>query len=529
MAEPGIVNVINFIRGVEPRDPSCDLLEPVVNQVRLIRRYRLPATFLLQYDALLDDRFVSLLKDNLDRHCEVGGWFEVVQPQVERAGLTWRGRYPWDWHSDVGFSIGYPPAEREKLADVFMAEFRRVFGCYPRSVGSWFMDAHLLGYLADRYHVLASCNCKDQWGTDGYSLWGGYFNQAYYPSRRNAYMPAQHASEQIPIPIFRMLGSDPIYQYDAGLFDENGEGKKGQGVVTLEPAYKDGGGAPEWVRWFFDVNFNAPCLSFAYAQVGQENAFGWPAMARGLTHQIQLLAEKVAAGCLQVQTLEDSARWFRSKYDLTGASAVVALKDWRNEGRRSVWYCSRFYRVNFFWEGERFWLRDVHLFDETYAERYLTAVCTTPNCLYDTLPVLDGYHWSRGGIRAGLRIVEISPDQTHREILSGKPEVSGSGDTLIITWQGDGRAVRIECRPGALTFDVSSSPGEVWALEMTWAPNVEVPLTRIDPRAIHYRHNHHNYQIHCPVGSISRGEGDRSILIRPEGSRAVLAFGGESK
>ena len=30
-------------------------------------------------------------------------------------------------------------------------------------------------------------------GTDGYTLWGGYWNQAYYPSRLNSYMPAQHS------------------------------------------------------------------------------------------------------------------------------------------------------------------------------------------------------------------------------------------------------------------------------------------------------------------------------------------------
>lgn len=27
-------------------------------------------------------------------------------------------------------------------------------------------------------------------------------------------MPAQTAVNQIPVPIFRMLGSDPMYQYD---------------------------------------------------------------------------------------------------------------------------------------------------------------------------------------------------------------------------------------------------------------------------------------------------------------------------
>jgi hypothetical protein len=47
-------------------------------------------------------------------------------------------------------------------------------------------------------------------------------------------MPAQNAENQIPVPIFRMLGSDPIHQYDNGL------GTGWQRVVSLEPVYKGG-------------------------------------------------------------------------------------------------------------------------------------------------------------------------------------------------------------------------------------------------------------------------------------------------
>ena len=121
--------------------------------------------------------------------------------------------------------------------------------------------------MADKYHIIASCNCKDQVGTDGYTMWGGYWNQAYYPSRKNAYMPAQTEQGQIPVPIFRMLGSDPIYQYDSGL------GGSRQSVVSLEPVYKEGGGSQKWVEWLFKSLFEEPCLAFGYTQVGQENSF----------------------------------------------------------------------------------------------------------------------------------------------------------------------------------------------------------------------------------------------------------------
>jgi hypothetical protein len=516
---PGIVNIVNFIRGVEPREPAPDLLEPVVNQMRLAKQYRLPVTWLLQYDALMEqaNRFVPIVKDGLKDGHEAGAWLEIVQPLVEKAGLKWRGRFPWDWHSHVGFSIGYTPAERERLIDVFMADFQRVFGRYPQSVGSWFIDAHTLGYLADRYGVAASCNCKDQWGTDGYTLWGGYYNQAYYPSRRNAFVPAQNAAHQIPIPVFRMLGSDPIYQYDAKNGD--GGGSEWQGVITLEPVYcgNGGGGDSDWVRWFFDAIFNTPCLSFGYTQAGQENPFGWPAMKAGLTFQMGLLAEKAAKGELRVETLARSAQWFRQTYTTTPASAIVALTDWQKKGRKSVWYCSRFYRTNLFWDNDAFWIRDIQRFDETYSERYLADVCTTPNCTYDALPVFDGYLWSGPDVRARLRPVEIAANGERRPLAAQTPVVAEQGESLAVEWQTDKGAMKIVCEPGVLR--ISFPPGSLstrWGLEGIWSSKASLPVTRVEDKCLHYVHSGHAYRLTTHPGRFQPDTNAGSILLLAE-------------
>ena len=59
-------------------------------------------------------------------------------------------------------------------------------------------------------------------------------------------MPAQTEEGQIPVPIFRMLGSDPIYQYDDGL------GQERQGVISLEPVYEKAGMDRRWVDYFLE-------------------------------------------------------------------------------------------------------------------------------------------------------------------------------------------------------------------------------------------------------------------------------------
>lgn len=105
--KPRIVNLYNFIRNFEPRDRGITedvLFDTVVRQIELQKNYGLPATFALQYDALINPRYQQLLRERLDGNDEIAAWWEIVQPQAEKAGIKWRGRFPWDWHAHVGFS-----------------------------------------------------------------------------------------------------------------------------------------------------------------------------------------------------------------------------------------------------------------------------------------------------------------------------------------------------------------------------------------------------------------------------------------
>ena len=398
--KPRIVNIINFIRLLEPRDEKITedvLYQTVVQQVEIMKQYGLGGTFLLQYDALLDTRYQQLLKNLPGSSFEIGGWWEIPQPLCENAGLIWRGRFPWDWHAHVGFSVGYTPEEREKLVDVYMKDFKQIFGYYPKSVGSWFIDAHTLNYMVEKYGIVASCNCKDQIGTDGYTLWGGYWNQAYYPSKKNAYMPAQNAENQINVPVFRMLGSDPVRQYDNGL----GTGR--QGVVTLEPVYKYGGGDSTWVNWYFNEFVNGECLEFAYVQTGQENSFTWEQMSKGFKIQLPLIATLRDEQKVRVETLAASGQWFREHYKTTPATSVTVTRDLEGGDHKTVWFNSRFYRVNLLWENGALRFRDIHLFDENLQSDYLAKNSTSTQFLFHTLPFVDGYSWSTPETRAGLR------------------------------------------------------------------------------------------------------------------------------
>ena len=482
-SSPRIVNIINFIRQNEPRIERITeevLYDTVVSQIEILKQHQLKGTFLLQYDALVDARYQTLLKGLPADMFEIGAWWEIPQPLVENSGFQWRGRYPWDWHADVGFATGYSPEERLKLVDTYMADFKKIFGYYPKSVGSWFIDAHTLQYMFERYGIVASCNCKDQIGTDGYTLWGGYWNQGYYPSTKNAYMPAQNATNQIPVPIFRMLGSDPIHQYDNGL------GTNWQRVISLEPVWDRGGrggGNAEWCQWYFDAFVNGPAMGYGYVQVGQENSFTWRRMRKGYEIQISMIAELLKSGKVTVQTLGQTGQWFKDEYEVTPPTSVTVLNDNSEKNQKTVWFNSRFYRANLLWDQGTMRFRDIHLFDESVASDYLMKAGTSSQCLYYALPFVDGFRWSSLQTVAGLRLKSVGG----LEIEGGVPTVDDSTEgELTVRWPTHSPEGEIVITFNETSISISTEGVKNnWFFELSSDEKAKRPFVRIDPKKRH--------------------------------------------
>ncbi len=377
------LNVINFIRGLEPRGP-VDLFEPVQNQLFLARKFGLPTTWLLQYCAMVQGNFVDFLKKERNPNDEIGFWFEMDQYLVEAAGIQWRSNIPWDYHVQHGFSIGYTQKERMKMLDTAFTKMKDLFGKYPDSIGSWFFDAFSLQYAYEKYGIQAACNCRDQFGTDGYSLWGGYADGGYYPSKFNAFIPAQTKENQVSVPVFRMLGSDPVDQ-----FVHVGE------CHTMEPVWT--GKQKDWVDWFLRENYQTPCLSMAYAQIGQENSFGWPGMKEGLEYQYPVVAEMAKRNEIQVETLCETGRWFSEQYSETPAKCTYFSSASDDPNRAAAWYFSSRQRLGFYRDHDRFYLRDWRVFDEKMAEPFLNSVTRSDVTLYESLPIMDSSLWQPEG------------------------------------------------------------------------------------------------------------------------------------
>ena len=383
-----IMNIVNFVRGIEPRW-EMDLYTPAAEQIKYNKKYSIPNTFLLQYDAMCRQDFRDLFLGERDEHMELGVWFENCRELIETVGLTWRGRpgYDWDWYVNVGFLEGYTPEQRESIIDEVFRLFREIFGEYPQVVGSWLMDAHSMDYMCKKYDIKAFCICREQYAVDAYTLWGGYSSGGYYPSKNNMLCPAQTEENKIPAPVFRMLMADPIYNYDGKKIDDCD-------VWTLEPAWTSGQD-PKVADWYFETYYQTPCLTHAQATTGQENSFGWDLFGEGYCMQIDKLVALQQQGIVSLQKLGDTGTWYQKKFPMSSATAQVAEQDWLHNGLKAVWYNCKNYRAGLILEDGKLWLRDLIKFDDRYQERYLNQPCEGWLATYDNLPIVESKLWSR--------------------------------------------------------------------------------------------------------------------------------------
>lgn len=521
MRNKQIANIMFFSRAITAPDltnhpKNLDRFPCTENQLNLIKEYDVPFTYLLDYNSIIDKRFKEKLSEC--PKAEIGAWFEIVKPMAEKLGIEYSGRegFVWDWHCNVSFPVGYSLKQREAFVDIFMDEYKKSFGDYPKMVGSWLIDAYTLNYMYENYHIEAACICREQWGTDGITLWGGHFGQGYYPSKNNILCPASTKQNQINVPVFRMLGSCPIYQYDAGLSLTDGPAEW-MGVITLEPVYKDpevgGGGVPEWVDWYLKENFKPDTLQFNYTHIGQENTMGWNNQKDGTIDQLNKITKMAKEGKVVLQTLLETAREYKESYKLTPATSVTALDDWKGKGTQSFWYECRNYRINCYKENKKFWIRDITLFREDYPERYRQELCTTNDMYFDNLPVIDGNRWSGGGIRAGIYPQIINPLGDF-EFLEGETEVSYAENTETVTVKNGETCFKMIFTENEIEIVCS----EEFRLVMRMSERGQKP--QICNNQFKYRHNGFDYEISVAADSVK--EEDNDIVISSANKKISL-------
>ena len=487
-----VVNIMNFARSFEPRDLETEklLAKTTFDQLDLVNEMGVPATFLLQYDVIANEEFVKGIKERAGENIELGFWYEVVEPLTTACGMPYNSErgWKWDWYINPGFSVAYPVKEREILIDEAMRKFKEVFGYYPRTVGSWLLDTYTVNYLSENYEIDALCYCRDQVNTDAYTFVGGYFNQAYYPSRNHMFIPASSDETQVNIPTFRLLGPDPIYNYDNGKYAS--EGCK-HGPYTMELVHdRTSGRNPKIVDWYLDSYFRNESLGFAYMQIGQENSFA----AYDIVPPLRMQIEKIKAlGDVKIEKMCDTGKAFKERYSSTPATSVCALKNWDTPDLQSVYYDSKNYTANVMRMDDKVFIRSLYLFDDRIVDVYNTSPCTTFDSVYESLPLVDTYY-QRGDTDGGLGLIldECATPFSAREYSEGE---------LILSWNDK-----------SVIFKDKSIIIKNCTLSFTYSM-VNTKIS-VENDCIYYEYNSHKYKLCVSGGEVSKRDG--TITIKGE-------------
>lgn len=466
------VNIVNFVRGCAmPAERLENHLKSLASETALIGRYGFPSTVLFQYDALIDRRFVDIVRRLDPGRTEYGLWLEVPRQLAEDSGLTWKGAagVSWDWHVNVGFPMGFPPEDRLKLVDTAFNRFRKEFGTYPKVVGAWLQDSRSMSYMVSRYGVDGFCICREQDNTDAYGLRGGYSNGIYYPSKRNMLSAAVDMENALATPVVRMLTPDPIYNY-ALPEKRYADYPIRHGCPTLEPCW-EGGQREDVIGWFFRTYFASPGLSgLSYMQIGQENSFGRDKIMAGLPLQFETLDRYVRSGIVALETLGETCRKFKADNSRNVAQTQVALNDWSGGDRKSIWYNCANYRANLLFDKGKVCFRDIHKMADDFDEPHLDSACTTWDAHYFTPPVVDECLSRTNGVSGVMEFngefAALAADATGPEELSvtcarrdgTKATVRFSGQGIDVagadlTWQfscGNGAPFSVNCEKDAI-------------------------------------------------------------------------------
>ncbi len=501
MKHESIVNLYFFIRSStynDGREPQEDF-DTIANQIRMLKEYDLPATYALKYDALMNPMYQALVKENLDENDDLGVWWEITKPLAEKAGIySFQQKEGSNLHVEATYSLSYTNEERRRLLDVFMEDFYQVFQKYPTTIASWVMDIETYRYAHEKYGLVGGGICRDQIGIDGFTLWGGYANGLYYPSKYNEYLPAQTKETQLDMPIVRLLGPDPIYNIEALVRDGI------SGIFTLEPAWIYGQ-SEHCVSTFFENMTEEVQLGYAHAQVGQENSFLWPNVAEGFEMQIRMMAKLLEEKKIVIETIADTCKWFKQKYALTPPISFNASKDFtKSLALQCTWYTSRYYRLSMLLEEGQLCIRDFFIFDEDFESKYLKNLFRGDESTFEALPILDMVKWSKNSNRKVISLL-WSDTKEAIKINGWRIETKEELGEMTVILEMEDASISIQFREAGISMSYQSSLDikREFMFSMEQAPI----STKIEPSTYTCHYQGRSYGLECKEGKIEEGMG----------------------
>ena len=327
-------------------------LEIFKTQQALAHKYGLRTTIQMTYASLFCPEAVALAKED---HAAYGD--EIGLSLLGLPCEQFREKY-----RTKDFCIWMFSLEDKKaiVRDVF-EKFHEIFGFYPASTGSYYMDADLINFIKAEYPsvscVIATCweegpkayhTCNNSW----YTLMDGGPWAPWIPSKANTHAPAANAAEDSGVVAIPHLSRDLLACYDG-----NGSnfGTHPQNVLR--------GMIYDSQTWEYPYLYNLIDQYRSLARYNDGLAYnmmfvgpGWMNKAGRWEQPYELLYKAYEDGCayygklkqegkLQDMTMAEFAAYYRQRKSYTTPECALWRDILYGSDKQLFWYCDPYMRV----------------------------------------------------------------------------------------------------------------------------------------------------------------------------------------
>jgi len=174
----------------------------------------LRTTIQMTYASLFNAEAVDIAKEHHEQFGdEIGSTFLGIQCKEFREKFKSKELAIWLFSMD----------DKRKIVDEVFGKFHEVFGFYPTSTGSYYMDAELVNYIKEKYPMVkaAVATCweegpKAYWNANNswYTLMDGGPWNPWIPSKRNIHCIASDEADDIGIVAIPHLSRDLMAVFD---------------------------------------------------------------------------------------------------------------------------------------------------------------------------------------------------------------------------------------------------------------------------------------------------------------------------
>jgi len=347
------ITVVNPVR-VAPY--SGKISENLAAQYKIASDLGIPATWLITYDVLNDsDAVKELLSFESDQ--EIGLFLEVGSKLATNSGVA-LSKGSWQF-ANVVFLSGYTQEERIKLIDTLFEKFKEKFGYYPKSVGSWWTDSFSLNYMYTKYDVIANLTVADQFSTDRYQVWGGYWAMPYYSTKYHSAIPASNVENKIPVVITQWAPRDPINGYYNSLFSTQ---DYHVGEVNEDIGY---------FEKILSLYLNE-AGDFGQVTIGLEGDLTPEAYYTKYQEQLKIARRFNDTQRVHLATMSTFASWYKDKYKDVSPVYSIYSPDLLGKNIEVIWYQSPKYRVGILSNRNEAEVKffDMRVYDSDFYEPY---------------------------------------------------------------------------------------------------------------------------------------------------------------